>query len=154
MIQAQPQREEITAAKSRNRKKLRFLVALVVISLMVVCLLIGLLINRADKSYATVMKNTYQAVFLTNGQAYFGKIQNNNARYVELTDVYYYQLPATAQQGSSNEPKDQKLSLVHLGSELHGPQSTMYINTQQVLFWENLKDDSQVVRAIQNRGKN
>ena len=38
--------------------------------------------------------------------------------------------------------------LQKLGSELHGPEDQMVINRDQVQFWENLKDDGQVVKAI------
>src|SRR3989338_9567910 len=31
----------------------------------------------------------YQAVFLNNGQVYFGKIQGLNNKYVDLTNVFY-----------------------------------------------------------------
>jgi hypothetical protein len=35
-----------------------------------------------------------------------------------------------------------------LGSELHGPEDKMSVSSEQVLFWENLKNDSKVVQAI------
>jgi hypothetical protein len=41
-----------------------------------------------------------------------------------------------------------KLQLVKLGSELHGPEDSMYVAKDKVLFWENIKDDSQVMQAI------
>jgi hypothetical protein len=37
---------------------------------------------------------------------------------------------------------------VKLGSELHGPQDAMFIDSDKVMFWENMKDDSKVVQAI------
>jgi hypothetical protein len=42
----------------------------------------------------------------------------------------------------------QNLSLAKLGSELHGPEDVMYLERRQVLFWENMKDSSQVTQAI------
>lgn len=91
----------------------------------------------------------YQAVFLTNGQVYFGKISSMTATDVTLEDIYYLQVqqqniqPPAEQQGQQPQ-----LSLVKLGNELHGPQDKMIINRDHVLFWENLKDDGRVVKAI------
>lgn len=98
----------------------------------------------------------YQAVFLTNGQVYFGKINSHNNTYLELVDIYYLQVKPVLQQGEEgNEnanvnPQEQKteLSLVKLGNELHGPLDRMMINKDQVVFVEDLKDDSTVTDAI------
>jgi hypothetical protein len=94
----------------------------------------------------------YQAVFLTNGQVYFGKLSHFSADYVTLDDIYYLQVGP--QQGSSITPSQssttpgQQISLVKLGNELHGPVDEMHINRSQVLFYEDLKSDGQVVKAI------
>jgi hypothetical protein len=94
----------------------------------------------------------YQAVFLTNGQVYFGKLANLNNRYVTITDVYYLQVQqnssSSLQGASSATSPSSQVSLVKLGNELHGPQDEMYISSQQMLFWENLKDSGKVVQAI------
>lgn len=93
----------------------------------------------------------YQAVFLTNGQVYFGKVSDINSGYVKLSDIYYLQVQQSVQPDSkkTTDDKDQsQVSLAKLGSELHGPEDTMYISRQQVLFWENLKNDGKVVQAI------
>ena len=37
-----------------------------------------------------------------------------------------------------------------LGGELHGPEDVMYVSREQVLFWENLKDDGKVATAIKD----
>lgn len=92
----------------------------------------------------------YQAVFLTNGQVYFGKVSDVNNSYVKLTDIYYLQVQQSVQPDNKNTDKDDQsqVSLAKLGSELHGPEDTMHISRQQVLFWENLKNDGKVVQAI------
>jgi len=97
----------------------------------------------------------YQAVFLTNGQVYFGKINSHNNTYIELVDIFYLQVKPVLQQGdesnsNNNSSQNQKteLSLVKLGNELHGPLDRMMINKDQVVFVEDLKDDSKVTDAI------
>lgn len=105
---------------------------------------------------AKVDRDGYQAVFLDNGQVYFGKLSDVNSEFVKLTDIYYLQV---RQQGSDDDeglqpaPNQQQVQpvLVKLGSELHGPEDVMFISRDKVLFWENLKDkdNSKVVEAIE-----
>lgn len=96
----------------------------------------------------------YQAVFLTNGQVYFGKLKKITAEFVELDDIYYLQVQQPIQpkpeEKVGQKPDDQqpKLTLVKLGNEIHGPIDVMHINRDQVLFWEDLKDSGQVAQAI------
>lgn len=93
----------------------------------------------------------YQAVFLTNGQVYFGKISNVDASYVTVKDIYYLQVQQAVQPKDSKATTEQpQVSLAKLGGELHGPEDIMYISRDQVLFWENLKgeNDSKVTKAI------
>ncbi|HEX3095486.1 MAG TPA: hypothetical protein VHQ20_00005, partial [Patescibacteria group bacterium] len=69
----------------------------------------------------------YQAVFLTNGQVYFGKLSGMTASYATLKDIYYLQVttpPANSDGSQLNQQQaqqQQQLSLVKLGQELHGP---------------------------------
>jgi hypothetical protein len=95
----------------------------------------------------------YQAVFLTNGQVYFGKISNPEGEYVNLKDIYYLQVGPQqgSTQGGTDQPAQQPgqtISLVKLGNELHGPEDEMHINRAQILFYEDLKESGQVVAAI------
>lgn len=94
----------------------------------------------------------FQAVFLTNGQVYFGHLKDANTKDPILTDIYYLQ-SQTAQPNSSSttsKTSNSQLSLVKLGNELHGPEDQMNMKSDQILFWENLKDSSKVVQAIKN----
>lgn len=93
----------------------------------------------------------YQAVFLTNGQVYFGKLRAAGD-YLKLSDVYYLQTPTddtssdNPQSGTANQKNAQ---LTKLGSEIHGPEDSMVISKEQVLFYENLKTDSSLVKSIE-----
>ena len=103
-------------------------------------------------------KNEEQAVFLTNGQVYFGKIKTVNQQYIDLQNIYYLNVNQQVQpnqssststtSSSSSSTSNQSVSLVKLGCELHGPEDEMIINTSQVTFWENLKSTGQVSKAI------
>jgi len=43
--------------------------------------------------------------------------------------------------------------LIKLGNEIHGPADSMIITKDHILFIEQLKDDSKVVRAIKEYQK-
>jgi len=97
----------------------------------------------------------YQAVFLSNGQVYFGKLSDVNDTYVTLKNIYYLQVVQQQQQQLQGQQALQagqspQVSLVKLGNELHGPVDVMRINRSQILFYEDLKQDSQVVTAIKD----
>ncbi len=97
----------------------------------------------------------YQAVFLTNGQVYFGKLADADSDYPVLTDIYYLQVvqpPLQGQQTQTQAATSQsqpQISLVKLGNELHGPVDEMHIAKSQILFYEDMKQDSQVYKAIE-----
>ncbi len=100
----------------------------------------------------------YQAVFLTNGQVYFGKVANSESTYVTLNDIFYLQVVQPPLQGTAQESEaaiaaqeqQPQISLVKLGNELHGPVDEMHINRDHILFFEDLKADGQVVTAIKD----
>lgn len=98
---------------------------------------------------AAIDKDKYQAVFLTNGQVYFGKLKNISGDYLVLTDIYYLQTNGGGTTDAEATTTETQAQLVKLGNELHGPEDEMQINNQQVLFWENLKTDGKVAEAIE-----
>ncbi len=88
-----------------------------------------------------VVNNGYEAVFLSNGNVFFGKFTPATGY---LTSVHYIQ---TVQNGSSTQP-----SLVKLGGELHQPLDEMTIEKNQILYYEELSSSSPISQAI-NQGK-
>lgn len=96
----------------------------------------------------------YQAVFFTNGQVYFGKLQARQGEYMKLTDIYYLQSqqPGAAATDSENpqatSSDKSNVQLIKLGDEIHGPEDAMYIAKDQMLFYENLKTDGKVSQSI------
>ena len=90
----------------------------------------------------------FQAVFLSNNQVYFGKLERSTSQYPVLKEVFYLQITQTLQPRDETAPPAQNVSLVKLGGELHGPEDAMVINRDHILFYEDLKADSQVTTAI------
>lgn len=120
----------------------------IAIAALVIATVLGMAVFRGTSVVSQQPdKKKYQAVFLTNGQVYFGKLKDLGSAYVTLEDVYYIQQAQGAGQ-SPNPNAQNNLSLVQLGKEIHGPEKQMQIASNQVIFWENLKDDGKVVDAI------
>jgi hypothetical protein len=112
--------------------------------------LVGIGYRTMGAVTSDVKSNEYQVVFLSNDQFYFGKLTRVNAQTMKLTDIYYLQVQQQVQPSttSTTSTTPQQVQLVKLGNELHGPEDAMYINRQSVLFWENLKNDGKVAKAI------
>lgn len=84
----------------------------------------------------------YQAVFLSNGQTYFGSYRDRLGPYVKVESVYYIQ--QTPREGESPESR-----IVRRGGELHAPVGGLLLPKSAILFVEDLRDDSPVVRFIE-----
>lgn len=153
-IRTQPQTQppaQSSAPKQRvlQRKRLSKK-QLLLIGIPVLVILVALGWYLYNRSTSTLIDSSkYQAVFLTNGQVYFGKFREKNATYSTLTDVYYFEsnnstTPAAATTTTSNTaPK-----LIKLGKEIHAPEDQMAIKNDQILFFENLTPNGQVAKAI------
>jgi len=137
-------------------------IVVLVIALVAVAGMLAWQYKGTKTSSIAVNKDQYQAVFLANGQVYFGNMSNPGADYVKLSNIYYLQVQQTGEQPTTTNPAVQpsgdaqpQVALTKLGKELHGPEDEMYISRDQVLFWENLKNGSTVVKAIkQDEAKN
>jgi hypothetical protein len=144
---------------SKRRKHIDWVAKTVRIELFIVLLGIALLLGAVSLWLATgkfsndselklVKTNEYQAIFLTNGQVYFGKINILNSKYVSLSKVFYIE-NQNSTSTTSTSTANNNYTLRKLGvSELHAPEDQMIIERDQISFWENLKDSSQVTTKI------
>lgn len=119
--------------------------ALLVSILVVASSLVYLLYAGNPNANKFVDEQRLQAVFLANGQVYFGRINSISSKYIELGDIFYLN---NTNSGTQDKSATTNLSLVKLGCELHGPTDAMLINQNQVTFWENLRSDGQVAKAV------
>lgn len=131
---------------------LRAVFVVLLFSLTVLAIAIASLFYFGSKKEGEfVNKDRVQAVFLTNGQVYFGKVKDITSQYLNLQGIYYLnsqQQPASDGSSSTSNSSSTTFSLVKLGCELHGPSDQMIINRDQISFWENLKDNGKVAKAI------
>ncbi len=128
--------------EENTKKSNKWVWVLILVAVIVVVFLLA-----TDRISLGVNSDTYQAVFLTNNQVYFGKLNNKNSQFPVLKDVYYLQITQALQPKSQNAAAT-NINLVKLGGEIHAPQDAMSINRDQIVFIEDLKPDSQVVTAI------
>lgn len=92
-----------------------------------------------------INSNGYQVVYTATGQAYFGKLQNTTGDYLVLDTPY------TAQDiKGDGEDAQTSTTLLRVSQQQYGPEDVMSIKNDQVLFWQNLRDDSKVAQAIKN----
>jgi hypothetical protein len=82
----------------------------------------------------------YQAVFLDNGQVFFGKVSDSASPYLMLREVFYVQTLVDQDKKNSN-------ILVKRGSEWHSPEF-MRINSRHVVVIEPVGNDSRVAQLI------
>jgi len=83
------------------------------------------------------------AVFLLDGQAYFGHLEDVPwSDSVDLTDVYYFD-------DARKTTTDLSVGLLKRGTELHAPADGMRIRRDKVLAIERVGLDSPVARAIE-----
>ncbi len=135
--------------KKSEKKWVNLLYVFMVFSATVVILAIltSLVFSTTKNESKYIDHSKLQAVFLNNGQVYFGNIDALNDDYVKLNNIYYLRVNQQVQPDQQANPND--VSLAKLGCELHGPQDQMIINRSEVTFWENLKGDGQVAKAVE-----
>jgi hypothetical protein len=108
--------------------------------LAVLCLLSGC--GGNDLQFST----EYQAVFLDNGQVFFGKLADTGSPYLTLRDVYYVQTLV------EREKKKTANLLIKRGSEWHNP-DFMRINSRHVVVIEPVGSESRVAQLIREAKK-
>jgi hypothetical protein len=121
-----------------------FVMLVVLIALIVIVLVVrtqlfraGIATLFAPSAAEVIDHDAYQAVFLTNGSTYFGKLQPQGDDWFLLSDVFY--LSTSDQSGTQ---------LIKRGNESQGPREPMIIPRDQVLFIENLREDGDIVTLI------
>ena len=114
----------------RLRRRRAILFLLLLPALLAAC-------GRGDLSFPT----EYQAVFLDNGQVFFGRLKDDGSSYLTLWDVFYIK------QQASPDKKEAQSILVKRGSEWHAP-GFMRINTRHIIYIEPVAPDSRVALLI------
>ena len=93
-------------------------------------------------------RDKYQVVYLTNGQAYFGKLQNIHGDFLVMKSAY---IPQSVNNSDTSAAESSQTTLLRVTDQLYGPEDSIAIKSSQVAFWQNLRDDSKVTQAIKSK---
>lgn len=153
-VAPQPQAKKVVPPAASVKKKPKFKGAIVAVAALMVLVLVSGFIWMSTRAGVTSMidSDKYQGVFFSNGQVYFGKLEIINKDYMKLTDVFYIQSEASTEGVGEDgaEPSSGEHKLIKRGAEVYGPEDMMIIDSSQVMFFENLKTDSEVSQLIKN----
>jgi len=94
-------------------------------------------------------KDTYQVVFLTSGQAYFGNITEITNEYIVMENPFSIKVQQT-QAGEEGQSTGSEIKLLSIEDEFYQPEGYMLIEKSAILFIEELKDSSQIIEIIEN----
>ena len=96
-----------------------------------------------DFTVPSLGRAQYQAVFLANGQTYFGRYYERIGAYAKIEDVYYLQ-----QSQGSDATQAPDTRLLRRGKELHAPAARMLVPKSAILFVEDLSDSSPIAQFM------
>lgn len=94
----------------------------------------------------TKLTADYHAVFLDNGQVFFGRLKAPDSEFIELTNVFY------VRSETNKDTKEVRSVLVKRGQEWHGP-DMMYVNSKHITIIEPVAPGSKVGELIKEAMK-
>ena len=105
------------------------------------CVACLLATSGCSRQNALAFSTPYQAVLLSNGSVYFGKLQGYGTALPTLTEVFYVV--------TKTDPESKQVSnvLVKRGKEWHAP-DRMYLNPGSIVFVEPVGAQSKVAELI------
>lgn len=90
----------------------------------------------------------YYALTLTNGSLFFAHLKYEDDRYLYLNDVHYFQRTPPPPAKKGEQPASPGLTLVKQSADPQGPKDELILNRDQLLFYQELRNDSRVVQLI------
>lgn len=146
--------QQVTAGRgsSKKDKPSKWYVWPLIVVAIILALLAGWWAWSNLRGGVAIDDSKYQAVSITDGQVYFGKLSMLNDEYVKLSNAYYLQ--AQVGEGASSEEtaeagSDQNsVKLIKLSNKIYGPEDEIIIPKSQVMSFENLKPDGQVAQWL------
>ena len=115
----------------------------VIVAAIIVALSILLTSWIGARTHVVQFDKPYQAVLLSNGQVYYGRLDGYGTDHPVLREVYYIQSNVNPQ------THEQSNVLTRRGKEWHGP-DRMYLNPSQILLVEPVGTDSKVADLIKD----
>jgi hypothetical protein len=112
-----------------------------VLATIFLAIIAGTLLYQQEGHSSPKFPTEFQAILLSTGQVYYGKLEGFGTAYPVLRDVFYVK--------SQADPNTKQVTniLVRRGSEWHGP-DRMYINPASIIVVEPVSQGSQVAKLI------
>lgn len=85
-------------------------------------------------------------VVLNNGQTYFGYLSDTDKPFVTLRSAFYPKDPSSVK--NTNSDVKRHISLFEFGDEIFGPEPTMRINREDIVYYATMRADSKINTAI------
>lgn len=138
---------QITITGKGLRRTLTWLAAIAALVL-VAFVLWRLVSARSGGVERRIDTGGYQAISLTTGQLYFGRLRDTGGEFVEVRDAHYIREVEGAKEGDATRSE-----VVPTSTQLHRPRSRLVLPRSQVVTIEDLADDSAAVKAITDGDK-
>ena len=131
----------LTSGRAERRPAFGGVAVPILLAGILLVMILSLASSWLARSKPIAVATPYQAILLTNGSVYFGKLEGYGTPNPILTDAFYVV--------SHADPETKQVSnvLVKRGKELHGP-DRMYINPNQIVFVETVGPTSKVAQLI------
>jgi hypothetical protein len=147
------QKSESTAdMKSQMKKWLCCTASIVGVIVLVLMCVYGKGIYARKVADHEIDQETYQVVKLKSGGSYFGKLSGLGKEYAIIEDTFYLQgmSPEVDENGNVIEEPEGSLpfTLQAAENQPYQPEGQMSIRTDDISNWQNLSEDSEVVKAI------
>ena len=138
--------EAITISRRAVRRA-----GLTVLWVVIVAVIAGLLITvirdhtggTSDAVASNIDSSTYQGVFLTSGEVYFGKLSYSGGDFYILKRVFRLTTQPAKKSGSPPQR-----TLVRITLDVHSPQDEMIINRRALLYVENLNPSGRAAKFM------
>jgi len=111
---------------------------------MTIFALLFLVFGCAKSDQKIKIDTEYKAVFLDNGQIFFGRLEEVGPSYIMLKDIFYVQSQVIQQEKDKKEVRN---ILIKRGNEWHGP-DLMYVTTRHIVVIEPVSPTSRVAQLI------
>mgnify|MGYP001056881368 CR=1 FL=1 len=119
-------------------KKVLIIILILLIIFLILGIWLGVKILGRENPEAP---SRYSAVYLQTGDIYFGEL--SWFPWPSLKNVWLIQRTVDQQ-------NQIQLGVVPLKNSFWGPIDKIYLNPKQVVFWTNLRKDSQLIKALEN----
>jgi len=139
-----------STAKTNNYGKAVLIFSILIFILIIIFVGVSLWQNGTIRNTVQLFKysNSYQVIFLTSGQAYFGNITEITDEYVIMENPF--SIKVQQKQTGDESQTQSEIKLLSIEDEFYKPENYMLFEKSGILHIEELNDSSQIIEIIKN----